>query len=276
LVDRAINSRVIIFLKLFSLMGASGDKIMPRFVTERIRILLVINYAMVRAGLRMMLDSNPELVVISETGNLADALTLAARDHPDIILLDLETASDTSFDFLPDLINAAREARVVVLMNNYNPEAYQRAVCLGAMGVVLKDQNNEVLIKAIKKVHDGEAWLDRSMMASVLAHISRSNGNGSRVVDPEAVKISALTEREREVVALIGEGLRNKQIAERLFISEGTVRHHLTSIFSKLGVEDRFDLIIYAYRNGLAKPPLAALVTNQGLKPLRASSRRSL
>ena len=91
------------------------------------------------------------------------------------------------------------------------------------------------------------------MMAKVLAEMSPARAN--KKIDPEAAKIATLTKREREVITLVGEGIKNKQIANRLFISEITVRHHLTSIFSKLNLSDRFDLIIYAYRNGLANPP---------------------
>jgi len=109
------------------------------------------------------------------------------------------------------------------------------------------------LLKAITKVYAGEIWFDRSMMGSVLSQMSRvGKGNNQ---DPEAVKMATLTEREREIITLIGEGLKNKQIADRLFISETTVRHHLTSIFAKLEVSDRLELIIYAFRHNLAQSP---------------------
>jgi two-component system nitrate/nitrite response regulator NarL len=105
-------------------------------------------------------------------------------------------------------------------------------------------------------VYAGEVWINRAMMARVIGGLWNPVNAQTIQADPEAVKIALLTEREREVVGLIGEGLRNKQIAERLFISEITVRHHLTSIFDKLGVSDRFELAIYSYRHGLAKLPL--------------------
>ena len=109
----------------------------------------------------------------------------------------------------------------------------------------------EDVVKAIEKVHSGEVWLNRSMTASVLAGLVRGNGE----IDLEAAKIITLTKREREICTLIGEGLKNKQIAQRLFISEPTVRHHMTSVFTKLGVTDRFELIIYSFRYHLAKLP---------------------
>jgi two-component system nitrate/nitrite response regulator NarL len=120
----------------------------------------------------------------------------------------------------------------------------------GAMGVVLKEHAAEVLIKAINKVHQGEVWLDRSMMGTVLDEMTQAPE-----IDPEGARIASLSDREREVIALIAEGLKNKQIAQRLFISETTVTHHLSSIFSKLDVSDRLELIIYAFRHGLAQLP---------------------
>jgi DNA-binding NarL/FixJ family response regulator len=108
-------------------------------------------------------------------------------------------------------------------------------------------------MKAIERVHAGEAWLDRSLTASILRDLSP--GTRSKKQDPDERKISSLTDREREVIRRVGEGLKTKQIAERLFISEITVHHHLTSVYSKLEVADRLELLIYAYRNGLADLP---------------------
>ena len=119
------------------------------------------------------------------------------------------------------------------------------------MGLVLKEQGAEVLIAAIEKVHSGEAWLARSRTASVLSGVSRSSPNNE-----EALKIESLTKREREIIALTAQGFKRSQIAEKLFISDSTVRNHLTSILSKLELSDRFELVFYAYRHGLSKPPV--------------------
>jgi DNA-binding NarL/FixJ family response regulator len=118
------------------------------------------------------------------------------------------------------------------------------------MGIVLKEHAANQLLKAIMKVYEGEAWIERTMMASMIREF-----NKPELVDPEVIKIESLTDREREVIALIGEGLKNKQVGERMFISETTVTHHLSSVFSKLDVSDRLELIIYAFRHGLAKMP---------------------
>src|SRR5262249_19057178 len=128
-------------------------------------------------------------------------------------------------------------------------EIHRRAVRLGAMGLVTKDESTEVLLQAIAKVHAGEVWLDRTLLASVLGEITRSGK--AQPVDPEALKIATLTAREREIITLVGQGYRNRHVADRLCIAEATVRHHLTSIFAKLQVTDRLELVIYAYRHGL-------------------------
>ena len=202
----------------------------------------------------MLIDSHPELRVAGEAANQAEALTLAAREQPDIILLDLDMAGDNGLDLLPKFHNTDKAARVIILTGVRDPEAHYRAMRLGARGLVLKEKAAEIVIKAILKVHAGELWFDRSLMGSVIAEIAREGGPQKRP-GPEAAKIATLTEREREVIALIGEGLKNKQIASRLYISETTVRHHLTSIFDKLGTSDRLELVIYAYRHGLATSP---------------------
>ena len=132
-------------------------------------------------------------------------------------------------------------------------KAQQHALRLGASGIVGKDQPADVLFKAIEKVHAGEVWVDRVLMATILGAMSSTGER--RTADPEAAKIALLTARERQIIAVVGEGLKNKRIAERLRISEATVRHHLTSIFDKLGVSGRLELTVYAYQHGLSKLP---------------------
>jgi len=220
-----------------------------QLITKNIRILLIDNQTIVRAAIRMLIESRPGLKVVGEGADRTESLAVATSEQPDIILFALNEASD--LDFLPELLAIAKQARVVILTGLSDSKVHQRAVRLGATGVVLKDMPAEDVIKAIEKVHSGEVWLNRSMTASVLAGLVRGNGE----IDLEAAKIATLTKRERELSTLIGEGLKNKQIAARLFISDATVRHHLTSIFDKLGVSDRLELIIYVYRHGLGKPP---------------------
>lgn len=217
---------------------------------ERIRILIVDDHAVVRAGLRMLIDQDPAMKVIGVAGNPSEALAVAASEQPNVIILDILLGDEDGLTILPKLRELAKSARVLVLTGLRSGESQRRAILAGAMGVVLKEDGAEVLLKAINKVHDGEVWLDRSMMGEMIHEFSKSP-----TANPEQAKIGSLTHREREVITLVGEGLKNKLIAERLFISETTVTHHLSSIFSKLSVSDRLELIIYAFRQGLAKMP---------------------
>jgi two-component system nitrate/nitrite response regulator NarL len=217
---------------------------------ESIRILIVDYNAVVRSGLRMLIDQNSDMKVVGVAGNRSEALAVAAIEQPNIIILDILLGDEDGLAFLPELREVAKNARVLVLTGLRGSESQRRAMLAGAMGVVLKEHAAEVLIKAINKVHQGEVWLDRSMMGGVLDKMTQAPE-----IDPEKAKIASLTDREREVIALIAEGLKNKQIGQRLFISETTVTHHLSSVFSKLDVSDRLELIIYAFRHRLAQLP---------------------
>jgi two-component system nitrate/nitrite response regulator NarL len=223
---------------------------LPRVPQKPVRVMLVDRYAIARDGLRLVIESRPEMKVVGEAGDVTEALSLIGSEPLDIVLL-CHYAGYKDFDRLSDLMAAAGEARVLILAEENDSEAYHEAVRSGVMGVVLKNQTSDILLKAIRKVYEGEVWLDRAMIASVLRRIACAN----KEADPETAKIAKLTERERDVISLIGEGLRNRDIASRLFISEGTVRHHLTSIFNKLGTADRLELVIYAYRHHLLAPP---------------------
>jgi DNA-binding NarL/FixJ family response regulator len=215
-----------------------------------INIMIVDDHVVIRSGLRMLIEQNEQMRVIAMAGNQAEALERAASHTPDVIILDLLLGDEDALNFLPELCHTSPTSRVLVLTGVQNPDAHRRAIRRGAMGIVLKEHAADQLLKAIKKVYDGEVWIERSMMGSMIQEL-----NKPQIIDPEIIKIESLTEREREVIALIGEGLKNKQVGERLFISETTVTHHLSSVFSKLDVSDRLELIIYAFRHGLAKMP---------------------
>ncbi len=221
---------------------------------QSIRVLIIDDHGIVRAGLQMLLESQPGITVVGEAATCADALELATRAQPDVIVLDLDLGGENAVESIPALLHAAREARILILTGVRDSETHRQAIRHGAMGLVLKEKAAETLLQAIAKVRAGEVWLEPTMIARVLGDLTRSQT--SPRTSPEAAKIATLTEREREVITLIGEGLRNKHIAERLYISEATVRHHLTSVFAKLDVSDRFELAIYAYQHGLAKPPV--------------------
>jgi two-component system, NarL family, nitrate/nitrite response regulator NarL len=222
-------------------------------MAEIIRILIVDDHVVVREGLRLLIETQPDMEVAGEAANSVDAMAIAFSEKPDIIVLDLDLGGESGLSLISGLIAPSKKTRVLILTGIQDAEVHHRAIRLGAVGIVHKSEASKTLIKAIRKVHSGEVWIDRHMTASVLAEITRPAE--AKKDDPEISKMATLTEREREVISLIGESLRTKDIAGRLFISEKTVRNHMASIYSKLGVTDRFDLVVYAYKHGLASPP---------------------
>ena len=219
--------------------------------SREIRVIIVDDHEVVREGLRLLIKSEPGLKVVGEAGNSKEALLVAAREQPDIILLDLDLGTESGLDIISQLLATAKRARVLALTGLRDPEVHRQTILRGAMGVVQKEKASQVLLKAIQKIHAGEIWYDRSKLGSVLADFSR--GPEAKETDAAVINGPTLTQRESEIVALVSQGLKNKQIGDKLFISHVTVRHHLTSIFAKVGVSSRLELIIYAYNQGLAK-----------------------
>ncbi|HJQ97084.1 MAG TPA: response regulator transcription factor [Candidatus Polarisedimenticolaceae bacterium] len=221
--------------------------------TSSVRILVVDDHAILRQGLRMLVEAEAGFSIIGEADDGSRALALAASEQPDIVVLDIDLGSDNGLDLIAGIQAAAPRARIVILTGLRDVETHRRAFRLGARGLVVKEAAAHTLMKAIRKVHEGEIWLDRTSTAHLLAEMSKPTPPPPQ--NPEAAKIAKLSARELEVTAMLAEGLSNKLIADRLSISETTVRHHLTSIFAKLGVPDRLALLLYAHRNGLVKPP---------------------
>ncbi len=221
--------------------------------SDHIRVVLIDDQQLFRTGIKALLGNRDRIALVGEAGNRVDALAVVQQEQPDIILLDHALKGESGVEIVPSLIAAAGNARVLVMSESRDSELARLAIQLGARGVVSKDCSFEILAKAIERVYEGEMWLDRSMTAAVLEDLARKRD--SRKLDSEEAKIESLTGREREVIKAVGEGLKNKQIGERLFISDVTVHHHLTSIYSKLGVSDRLELVIYAYRHGLVPIP---------------------
>jgi two-component system, NarL family, nitrate/nitrite response regulator NarL len=218
-----------------------------------IRIILVDNHQIVRESLRVLLEQQPGFTVIDEMGSCAEALERAALAQPDVIVLDLDLGDESGLDLIANLRTETLGARIIVLTGLTDLEQHRQAVLLGAAGLVFKTQPFAILVEAIERVHKGQAWLDHGLVANIVGELARPRA--AAAVDPEQTKMATLTERERRVISLVCEGLQNRAIASRLALSETTVRHHLTSIFAKLEVEHRLELLIYAFRNGLAELP---------------------
>jgi DNA-binding NarL/FixJ family response regulator len=220
---------------------------------EKIRIVIVEENELFRQGLCLLLSQHQDLKVVGEAAAWSDVLAIIAREQPDVVLLAISPSNGDNINLLPQLFEASEATKVLVLLEPGDKELPSRATRLGAAGVLFKNKSTDMLVKAIECVNAGEAWLDRSTSASLLRELSPRRKAVKK--DSEEMKIASLSQREREMIQLVGKGLKNKQIAKALFISEITVHHHLTNIYSKLKVEDRLELLIYAYRNGLAELP---------------------
>ncbi len=216
---------------------------------QTIGVLLVDDHVVVRAALRMLIEKQPGMVVVGEAANKAEAIPLAAKELPEIILLDVCLGEECGIDFIQELLAVSEESKIIILTGVRDPAEHQRAIRCGAMGVVQKEATAAMLVRAIQRVYAGELWLDRNMTARLVSRLRQDLDMPKHA--PEDDASSRLTARELEVIALVGEGLKNKQIADRLSISEATVRHHLTSILKKLDVSDRLELLIYAYQHNL-------------------------
>jgi DNA-binding NarL/FixJ family response regulator len=231
------------------IMGTKATAIEP----ERIRIIVLEESELYRKGICMLLSEQKDFEIVGDIGSWKKALPMIQKEQPDIVIIVLDPEDTAGIGLLPEISEACETSKILVLSKSNDPEFHGRTVRLGAAGIISKDKPAEMLVKAITCIHAGEAWLDRFTTASLLRELSPRNRAVKQ--DPEERKIDSLTEREREVIQLVGKGLKNKQIAESLFISNVTVHHHLTSIYSKLEVADRFELLIFAYRNGLASLP---------------------
>lgn len=221
---------------------------------SEVRIVLVDDHDLVRAGISSLLSSSNGFCVIGEAKDKVQAIASIKLGQPDVILLNVDSRSGDGVEMVPELLAACETSRLAVLTDSEDLALQRRAILLGARGVISKLEPADFLRKAIRRIHRGGVWLDRRLTASLIGELLTPNKK--QKASPEERKIATLTEREREVIELVGRGLRNKQISERLFISQVTVHHHLTSIYYKLELSDRVDLVIYAYRNGLAELPV--------------------
>jgi DNA-binding NarL/FixJ family response regulator len=215
----------------------------PAPTPSAIRVLVAGDWAMVRTGLCHVLASRSNFTVVADCG-LADVQATARQHRPDVLVLGMHDGTA-----LTDIraITEACPYTSVLLLTADQPLVHERALEFGVRGVLALDQPAAMLVKAIEKVQAGEIWLDRARTAGLLQSVARARR------DPEQDQIASLTRRELEIVQLIGEGMRNGQIAERLFISPATVRNHVTSILDKLDLSDRFDLAVYAFRHGIVR-----------------------
>lgn len=225
---------------------------MPDSQTQPIRVMIVDDHQIIRDGLREFIESRPGTTVVGDAGTRAAALEVAAREQPDVIVLDLDLGEVSGLDLLPELLAACARASIIILTGMRDSEKRDRAMELGAKGVVLKEHGVAELLNAIEKVHHtGDYWLEPGAARRLLDR----KRTVAEPVDPEAGRIAELTPTERALIAYIGKGLDNKQIAEQMHMAESTVRNNLTRIYDKLDIKGgRLALLVYAYKHGLVKP----------------------
>ena len=200
---------------------------------------------------KLIESDSPGMTVVGTAADIPEGLDIAQREQPDIILLDIDLHGENSLDSMP-VLRQATDAFVLMLTGVRDPETHDRAILSGARGVVQKEESPEVILKAIKKVCQGEIWLDRATTGRVFSKLLDHSKNQ---LSPEAAKIASLTLREREIIDVIIKQGRstNKQIAAHLNMSEHTLRNHLSSIYSKLEVENRLELAMYAVKHRISE-----------------------
>lgn len=215
-------------------------------IEKRIRIVLADDDAIFRATCRNLLEAQLDMEIVGEVENTSDLLGIALHQSPHIVLLDLAVSGQRGFEVLEQMVTAGLSTHVIGVCESANDES-ARAIRLGCRGVLARNTPPELILKCIRKVDEGELWMDRATTAVVLEQFTKEmpplSGTG-----PEP---SPLSPREREVVALVARGFRNKEIAGKLSISTQTVKNHMHNIFDKLAVKDRLELAIYAIHNGL-------------------------
>ena len=200
---------------------------------------------MVRAGLRMLLDVEPDIEVVAEAGNGIEAVARAARHRPDVILMDIRMPELDGLEATRRIFAADEDTKVLILTTFNHDDLVYEALRAGASGFVLKDDPPEQLIAAVRTIATGAALLSPSVTRSLIAHFTKERR------EPRPATLDTLTSREMDVYRLIAAGLSNAEIGRELFISDTTVKTHVTRLLQKLGVRDRAQAIVMAYQSGL-------------------------
>jgi DNA-binding NarL/FixJ family response regulator len=207
---------------------------------HRIRILLCDDHELVRRGLRSVLQGVPGYEVVAEAGNAEEALAAVEALHPDVVVMDVRLPARSGIEACRDIRSAHPDTRVLILTSYADDEALFSSIMAGAAGFVLKQVRGADLVGAIREVAAGRSLLDPAVTARVLARLRGSGSAGPGGTD--------LTEQERKILDLVAEGLTNRQIAERVFLAEKTVKNYVSNILVKLGLSRRAEVAAYMAR----------------------------
>jgi len=220
--------------------------------TVPIRVLIADGQPIVLEGLRFVLGQHSTIQVVGEAVDGMEVIDKAVHLDPDIVLMDLKLPRVDGLTVLRSIQTRAPRTKVMIFAAGENKDEFVEAMKLGCSGVLLKDGPVALIEKSLQKVQAGEIWLDSNTTAAVIRQFAsptdfpatHTNGKPNR-------ERAQLSQREREIIVLIAQGYKNKEIAEKMFITEQTVKNHLHNVFDKLGVSDRLELALYAIHNSL-------------------------
>jgi DNA-binding NarL/FixJ family response regulator len=215
-----------------------------------ITVLIADDDQLIRAGLRLIIESDQDLTVVGEAANGHEAIELATTLRPDVVLMDVRMPETDGLQATRSIVNDAAESPRILILTTFELDEYVfGALHAGASGFLLKRSSPEALIEGIKVVAAGEALLSPTVTRRLIEEYVRRPDPPS----PPDVSLDALTQREREVLSLIGAGLSNREVATRLYISEATVKTHFRRVLMKLGLRDRVQAVVLAYEAGLVQ-----------------------
>ena len=209
------------------------------------RIILVDDHEVVRLGLKSLLDRHPQFEVVGEASSARDALEQVAALEPDVVVMDIRLPGTSGIEACEQIVDQYPNTKVIMLTSYAEDEMLFSAIRAGASGYVLKQIASEELVKAIEAVGRGEALLDPAVTQRVFQEVRRA------VKEEEASAFQHLSQQEKHVLLLVSEGKTNREIAKNLFLGEGTVRNYVSSILSKLGVNNRAEAAAYAVEHNL-------------------------
>jgi len=209
------------------------------------RIILVDDHEVVRLGLKALLDRHPQLEVVGEAGSARESLEQVATLKPDVVVMDIRLPGSSGIEACEEIVEKYPDIKVIMLTSYAEDEMLFSAIRAGASGYVLKQIASEELVKAIEAVGRGEALLDPAVTQRVFQEVRRA------VREEEASAFAHLSQQEKHVLQLVSEGKTNREIAKNLFLGEGTVRNYVSSILSKLSVNNRAEAAAYAVEHNL-------------------------
>jgi two-component system, NarL family, nitrate/nitrite response regulator NarL len=218
---------------------------------QPIRIVLADDHPIVRDGLRKLLTLEEDIEIVGEASDGREVVQVIQDTNPDILILDLRMPYMDGLATLQALQQLEKKVKVIVLTASEDKNEFVQAMKLGCSGIVLKQTAPELIVKSIRKVNSGEIWLDSHTTAAVMRQFAAPADVLSGGTAGKGRERSPLSQREREIVGLVAQGYKNREMAEKMFISEQTVKNHLHNIFDKLGVSDRLELALYAIHKGL-------------------------